>query len=256
LLKHIPPIWWIAAPSGYGIYWFCFQRTYTYYEAYNHSTAAPVILNYTWPVFTVLFYQLLYESNVGKPGVRLIEYLSLMLCMAGVAILATEGRFAGIGNLPGILYGLLTGASYGLFSAHSRTLGGIRQLAYLLFAVASSLLLMTAMLGYQAACGTLQWELSLTDIQLAFVSGCVVESAGYLAWTQALRLSVQEQVPLSRIAARMYVLPLLSLGMVAAWFHETTLTEPYCIGAIVCVLAGAIAVQQADSIARILRLQR
>lgn len=223
-LPKIPAKWLIIGPFGYFFYWLGFLKSFASFTAYSGTASETTVLNYTWPIFTLLFYNIIIENNNSK--LHFMEYLSIALSFSGVVLLATQGRLVQPGNLAGIGWGLFAGASYGLFSAYSRTLSSRQQPAFLLVSVGISIALTILLIFVnQVFMSAPPLHLSTNTVGLAAISGLLIDGLGYLLWTAALTRSAQEGISLGKIATRMYLLPLLSLGWVALWFGEKRLTD-------------------------------
>jgi drug/metabolite transporter (DMT)-like permease len=250
-IKAIPWRWWVIGPFGYFFYWLGFLNSFRSFAAYSGTASETTVLNYTWPIFTLIFSALLLDRNRRTDRLALmVEYAAIGLAFGGVYLLATNGRMMQVGNVPGILWGLLAGASYGLFSAYSRTVEARAQSAFLLVSVLASLPLTGGLLlVQQLQPEAIPLQLSARMVGLAALSGLLIDGLGYLLWTRALITSVEEGVPLGRIAAVVYVLPLLSLGVVGLWFGETRLFDADVALATLLVLSGAVVSQHSGRIA-------
>jgi drug/metabolite transporter (DMT)-like permease len=116
----------LVGPFGYFVYSAALNLSYRNFDSASETT----VLNYTWPVFTVIFTQLVFKGLTRKDRlVRMIEWLGIGLGFLSVIVLASRGEFNLLvePNLPGIGWGLLAGASYGFFSAYSGTVSRERQ---------------------------------------------------------------------------------------------------------------------------------
>lgn len=126
---------------GYFVYWLGVSQSYRAYD----GVAEPTVLNYTFPVFTVLFTELLFRRRGRRSFVAYaVEGVGVALAFLSMVLMVTGGNPAqlGVANPTGLLWGLLGGASYGLFSAYSSTVPRDRQLVSLVYASGTSVLAM------------------------------------------------------------------------------------------------------------------
>ncbi|KAA3642214.1 MAG: DMT family transporter [Chloroflexi bacterium] len=214
------------------------------------SASEATILNYTWPVFTVLFSSVLFRkiSSHRSQATKWLETLAIGLGFLAVVLVATEGQLGKveIANPAGVLWGLLSGLSYGIFSAYSARLSENEQPVFLLTAILISLILTTPMglWEYQQLGG-----LSRGGVLIAFILGVFMSGFAYIAWTGALRLAkAQNKIP--QIAALIFMLPPLSLSIVAIFLKESNLTRPYFALSVVLVILSSVLAQRAEGISK------
>jgi drug/metabolite transporter (DMT)-like permease len=246
---RVKPAYLLLGPLGYFVYAVALFRSY---RAFN-SASETTVLNYTWPLFTVLFTEVLFRHVFRRrqPAIQGgVEALGIALGFLSVLALATEGRLTVLdfSNLPGLGWGLLAGASYGLFSAYSSTVSGKEQGTFLLVAVFTSIVLVCLTATVTSEIGLLG-ALAPQDVIYPVVWGCVGNGIGYIVWTRANRLAREQGVGVSAIASAMFVLPLLGLTVVAVLLNERQLLQGYFVLSLVLILLGSLLCQKADSIA-------
>jgi len=205
------------------------------------------VLNYTWPLFTVLFTEAVFR-RVRKGALhRAVERAGLLLGFLSVALLAAGGGFTfGSGHLAGLLWGLLAGASYGLFSAYSGTLEDEDRRALLLTAAAVSLL---AMLPFGLPEAHRIFDLELRHVAAILGIGIVADGVGYLTWTAANRAARERDVGIAVVGSIMFSLPFLSVVAVSVLWAEEEILEPYFLLVRLLLIAGSALCQRAGSIA-------
>jgi drug/metabolite transporter (DMT)-like permease len=233
----------LFGPLGYFVYSVAYNQSS---RSYN-SISEPTILNYTWPVFTIIFTDLVFNQKSRRSLLfRMVEAAGILLGFCSIVILATRGNPAAFQiNLPGIFWGLLTGLSYGVFSAYSSTIQEARQGVFLLAATLTSLALIA---GFSIGELDLLKSLTLKDVAAAFALGGLLDGIGYTAWTRANRLAHQQQVDISSIASLMLILPFTSLLIVSLLLGENQLVQPYFITSLLLILVSSIICQKTSAI--------
>lgn len=213
-----------------------------------------VILNYTWPVFTVIFSRALFSNKDESPGweVLVVEGVSLLLGMVSVVLVATEGDVAGfqIQNLPGLIWGLVAGASYGLFSAYSATISEREQPVFLLTAIGASFIFVLP-LGFTER--HLISSLSLYDLGAALLMGFLVNGISYITWTGALHRARRLKVSVAKVVAPMFLIPLLSLVVISILLGEGKIWQPYFLVSLITSISGSVLAQRSESIAGMIK---
>jgi len=226
----------IFGPCGYFIYSIGLVQSYRHFDSASETT----VLNYTWPVFTIVFTELLFGRRRKRTASgRLVEGVGVGLGFLSVLVLATRGNPAAFEttNVGGVLWGLLAGVSYGLFSAYSSTVSADEQSVFLLAAITTSLLLMA---GCSVAEIHLLHTFTVQDMLVAVVLGCLLHGVGYITWTRANRLARERGTNISSVASLMFVLPLLSLTVIAVLLKEQQIFQPYFIGSLLLVIASSV----------------
>ncbi|MAU11525.1 MAG: hypothetical protein CL607_17005 [Anaerolineaceae bacterium] len=227
---------------GYFVYVGALAQSYRQFDGASET----VLLNYTWPLFTIIFTMTIFGRKAKRPlSYRLVQQFGILMGFAAVIIVGTRGDFASLdlSNGPGIAWGLMGGMSYGLFSAFSSTVAKDEQGLFLLRAVLFSLLLMSLVsLSELDVIGSL----TLSDVLIAASTGLFMNGLGYITWTRANRLAYELQIDISSIASIMFVLPVLSLGIIALMFGEDHLTQPYFLMALLLILLSSIFCQKPD----------
>jgi len=241
----------LLGPLGYFVYSVSYNQSSRAYNSISETT----ILNYTWPVFTIIFTDLVFNKKSHRSGLfRTVEAAGILLGFASIVILATRGNPASFQiNLPGIFWGLLTGLSYGIFGAYSCTIDEDRQGVFLLTATLASLVFIT---GF--ALGELSMLTSLTfkDVATAFALGGLLDGIGYTTWTRANRLAHQQRMDISSIASLMLILPFTSLLIVSLLLGENQIVQPYFIASLALILVSSIICQKTGTIVGWIKQER
>ena len=237
----------VLGPLGYYVYAVALFQSYRAFNTASQTT----VLNYTWPLFTVLFTEVLFRHADRRALLQgVLEAAGIAVGFLSVFVLATEGRLTefDFANPAGIAWGLLAGASYGLFSAYSSTVASGEQGAFLLTSVLASaaLVFLTAVVTTEISLLT---TLTLQDMIYPIVWGCVGNGVGYIAWTRANRLAREQGVGVSAIASAMFVLPLLGLVLVAVLLKERQLWQGYFALSVALILLSSALCQRARAVA-------
>lgn len=210
-----------------------------------------VVLNYTWPVFTVVFSRFLFSRRADNPPwlVGVVEGVSLLLGIISVVLLATKGevREFQIYNLPGLVWGLAAGASYGLFSAFSATVSEEEQPAFLLTAILASFVFVLPF-------GLLERpsvsRLRPYHVGVALAMGFLVNGVSYITWTTALHRARLLKVSMAKMVAPMYLIPVLSLVVISVFLGEEKLFQTYFFLSLACSLSSSVLAQRSEEAAR------
>lgn len=225
----------IFGPLGYLVYWIGVTESFRAYD----TVSEPTVLNYTFPVFTVLFTELLFRRGRRKaPAVYAVEGAGVALGVLATVVMVSGGKVGALSvlNVPGLLWGLLGGASYGLFSAFSGTLPERKSLAFLASASGLSAIGMLLLsIPHLSEFARLTWQ----DLLLVAAMGGVLESVGYFLWTRANRLASERNVSIASVASVVYFLPVLSLMVASVVFSEATILRPYFALALAFLMAGS-----------------
>jgi len=242
----------LIGPFGYFVYSFALMQSFRAFDSASETT----ILNYTWLIFTVLFTDLLFRKKSQKSkNLRLVETFGIGLGFIAVVVLATRGKITGfeISNIKGFAWGLLSGISYGFFSAYSSTVDSKDQSAFLLSSILVSLGLMSIFSIQEIG---LIHTITLNDLVVVAIRGCLLNGAGYITWTSANRIAREKDISISRIASLMFLLPLLSLIIIAVFMKENILLKPYFLVSLALIILSGFLSQKSETIANMISKNR
>lgn len=233
------PLWYILiGPLGYFVYSVAIIQSSRAFDGISETT----LLNNTWLIFTVLFSEVLSPQKKSRLT-RVFEAAGMLLGFLSILNLVTGGNFTSIQlNLPGILWGLTAGISYGLFGAYSGTLTEQEQRGFLLVAILVSLVLILPPALLEI--GMIE-PISPMDLLAAFAMGALLDGLGYILWTRAIRISRETQVRISSIASLMFLLPFINLIWVRVFLKETDLNQPYFLISLLLLFLSNIVIQGA-----------
>jgi len=245
-LKRARAPYFLIGLTGYFIYWIGINQSYRAFDAASET----IVLNYTWPVFTVVFTDLVFRRGPRSRAFRLVEALGIAGGFLSVVVLATKGRFTSFElNVAGIAWGLLGGVSYGFFSAYSSTVPREEHSTFLLCSILASLVLIAGLALREIP---LFRTFTARDILTVALLGCALDGLGYICWTAANRLARERGTEISSVASLMFVLPLFSLSLIALFFKEESLSRPYFLASLALLLASSVLCQRTQAIARLL----
>ncbi len=234
---------------GYFVYTASLAQSFRHFDGASET----VLLNYTWPLFTVVFTLFIFKRATEHSNeFRFVQTAGILLGFGSVFVLGTRGNLSSLdlGNGPGLLWGLLGGMSYGLFSGFSSTVPKSEHGIFLFGAVFLSLFLM---LAFSISEIEVVYQLTWTDVFVAALLGCVLNGVGYITWTRANRLAFELQIDISSIASLMFILPIASLVVVAVVFREDHLSQPYFIFALILILFSSLLCQKTDLVMRLFK---
>lgn len=204
----------------------CLPGTLLYYLFYYAGTSRMLasqafIVNYLWPIMSVLFACILLKEKMT--GVKLA---AIFLSFAGVALVIGEGIFAfNPDTLLGALFCVLGAVSYGAFTALNQKFGYdaciSTMLAYFATALITGIFLLVQ--------GTLP-QLGLPQVLGLIWNGAATMGVANAAWI--LALGGKETAKISNIA---YLTPFLSLIWTALILKER-ITVFSVVGLVVIVL--------------------
>jgi drug/metabolite transporter (DMT)-like permease len=233
---------------GYFFYWQALIQCFREFSSASGST----VLNYTWPVFTVLFTEVIFRRS-RKPRLhRLVEWSGIFLGLASVLVLATRGDVLAFEftHVKGLLWGLAAGGSYGFFGASSGTVPRESHGAFLLAAAGVSVL---AMLPFGLSEAGLVGSITARDLVIVAVLGSVFDGMGYFLWTAANRLAREQGVDISAVSSIVFFLPLLSVVGISLIFGEQELWQPYFAVTLVLLISGSMLCQLTGPVSARLR---
>jgi drug/metabolite transporter (DMT)-like permease len=88
------------------------------------------------------------------------------------------------------------------------------------------------------------------DIIIVVALGCVLNGIGYITWTRANRVAREKGISISSVASIMFILPILSLIIIAVLLGETILAQTYFLVSLLLVFLSTILCQRAFAFAK------
>lgn len=218
----------LLASMGFLFYWIFYINTL---KSFDLASPA-IVLNYTWPLFTFIFSAILFT----KTKLNKIKTVGMILGFIAIIVLASEGRYSNLEhlNIKGIIFGLLTGISYGLYGGYASTLNDYEHKSYLLKSIIIAVIGISIM---NIGSYHLFLKLKIYQVLLAIFLGLIIDGLGYIMWTKALQISKNEKI--GNITSITYFLPIYSTLLISIYFKETEILKPYFfISLILVVLAN------------------
>ena len=242
-LKRFRPQYLLLGLCGYMGYMVSMNQCFRRFA----SPAGPTMLNYTWPVWTLIYTEAIFRRTRKRRLVHLVEGLGTTLGVMAVYVLATRGDLLSfdLDQGEGLLWGLLAGTLYGFFSGYSSTVPGDSHSVFLLSAIGASLL---AMLPLAWTERHLLGSLPPGAYLAAVGQGCLMNGMGYFLWTSALREARQQGMAVASITSLIFFLPLTSLTVISVAFRDTEVLRPYFLGTLLLLLGGLGLCQWTDRI--------
>ncbi len=210
----------LLGTMGYFLYSVLYYRGITVL-----SSQTACILNYLWPLFTVLFsIPILGEKmTLPKAAAILLSFAGVMLVVLG----GSSGAGQSSGSAMGVLCCILAAACYGLFNVLNKRLKG-SQLLHMLFYIGIGAVLA---LVCHAAEGW-SWPTPRQWLGLLWL-GVFADSIAYLLWAMALECGNTAAV--SNIA---FTTPVISVLLSSLMLGEV-MPHTALVG-LVCILGGII----------------
>jgi drug/metabolite transporter (DMT)-like permease len=232
---------------GYFIYWICFTQSFREFTSASGTT----VLNYTWPLFTVLFTELIFRRSRKPTIYRSVEAAGIVLGFLAVVVLSSRGQIATLefGRVRGLIWGICTGASYGLFSAYSSRVPREQQALFLFTSAGASLL---AMIPFALSEIHMVHDIGLRELTIVFALGSIIDGAGYVFWTRANRIAHERKMDISSVASVAFALPLLSVTVISLFLGEGELLKPYFAVTLLLLVSGSVLCQRAARVAALL----
>lgn len=255
MLRKIPFRYFLIGLMGYYAIWIGNTESFLSFD----SAAETTVLNYTWLVFTVFFSQTLFSRPVKLNATVIIRNMGVLLCFISVYVLSVEGDIYSFEfkNTRGLLWGLMGGASYGLFSAYSAKIPKGDHLLFLIAAAFSSLLAMiiTFVISTDSIMDTI-YQITISDLLLVLAIGVLVDSLGYIMWTRSLQQAATLSISITKIASIVFILPVASLIIVYLVFGEAAILRLYFLVSLLLLICGIWFSQRAEMIDACLELLR
>ena len=226
-------------------YFFYIASLTNCFRAFDNASE-PTILNYTWPIFTVIFTGLFFRKKAARPkGVRIIEAAGIAVGFISIIILGTRGDVTSIdiANLPGLGWGLAAGASYGLYSGFSSTVKREEHGIFLLYSIFFGMIFMFAISIPEI--GNIS-SFSGLEILYAAIFGCCGSGLGYILWTKANRAANEQNIDISSVASIMFFLPLTSLLVVSLLLGEGKILKPYFAVSLALLILSSVLCRNAS----------
>ncbi len=227
---------------GYFFYYLGLVQSFHLFKSASETT----ILNYTFPIFTIIFTDLFFRVYTPKSkSIKIIEYFGIFIGFLAVIILATNGNIATLHltNTPALLWGLVAGISYGLYSAYSSSVPSENQSIFLLNSIFSSLIFSVFIAIPQI---NILHKVTSKDYFITALLALVVNGLGYITWTKANRFAKEKNISISEIASFLFILPILNLLIITIVLKENFLFQPFFLITLICILLSSLLCQKPE----------
>ncbi len=208
-----------------------FLGTYLYYIllyfAYANASGLEVlVLQYSWPIFLVIFSVILLKEklNTGKT-------VAVLLGSLGVLLVLTKGNFKDLHfenyQIDGLV--ILAATVFALFSALSKKMNLEAYTLHTIYFSSATIAAFLSMLYFSQ----FMWP-TLDAVLPVLINGLLVNGFSYLFYFQALKLS-----PASFVAPFVFLTPVLSAIYLILFFQEPFLPV-YMLGLLAVVAGGLV----------------
>ncbi|MBT8231718.1 MAG: EamA family transporter [Saprospiraceae bacterium] len=225
------------AACGYFIYWVLLLNCIILYEDF---VSVPLVLNYTWPLFTVLISIVVFKVQ----KFNIITIISMAIGFLGIIILGSEGNIENLKfskSILGLILGVGSGFAYGIFSAYASTLSNKLDTSKLLLTGSLIGAIGLTVISYFKY-GLHLFDLSTLDLVVAFSLGLFLDGFAYITWTRALAISVRDKIDISISANLVNFLPLYSIALMGIFYldERSVMSKPYFLLAFGLVLISSL----------------
>lgn len=242
LIRAIKPHYLVLGFIGYGFFYLINVQSTLHFGNISET----MVLGSTWPLFTVLFSYLFVSAHVQNSTriTQVIQAIGMLVGFMAIIVLATKGQphTLQISNGMGVIFALIAGSSYGLYSALSSTIKQEDTTDFLFQAV-----LISAIVFWLFAIPHIHTiaNLHVTDLLVAGFKGIAINSIGYFFWMRANQLAVERNEDVSTISSIMFLLPVFGLTVVAVLLGEKHIFQPYFLVSLSLILTSSIICQKA-----------
>jgi len=156
------------------------------------------IINYLWPIMTVVF-----ACIILKEKMTMRKVIAIILSFIGVIIVTAKGDLLNVGkeSITGAMYCVLAAVSYGLFAVLNKQKGYNQYLSMMLFYLVSFIISLIYIVSYK---NTIVLQVNQL-IGLAWI-GVFTSATAFTSWALAL-----EKGDIAKISNLAYITPFLSL---------------------------------------------
>jgi drug/metabolite transporter (DMT)-like permease len=167
----------------------------------------------------------------------------MILGFAGIIILQSKGQLSNLKfdqSYYGLLMGIACGMSYGYYSAKSSQ---VHKSDLPSFLFTGSFISSIVMILYVLLTNDINdLSISLYELLLAFFVGFFFESLGYLFWTRAQTLAVEEKADITKIVSLANYLPLFSILLLGVVYNDERMiiTEGYFLVSVFLIVGSSL----------------
>lgn len=224
-LTYKPSSWLAAILLG-------FLGSFLYYVllyfAYAHAKGIEVLaLQYTWPIFIVLFSTLLLRERLTTNSI-----IATLIGFLGVVVVLTKGNISQVylGNITTDLLVLVAAAVFGLFSVLSKKTNYEPYTVTTIFFGSATIFSFIAMKTLSTF--VIPTASTLTPLLL---NGVLINGVSYILWLKALSYANA-----SFVAQFVFLTPVIASLLIVMFFQEV-FTPIYLLGMCLVIGAGIIA---------------
>lgn len=225
----------LTSICGYAIYWIFYIACIDSYT----QISVPVILNYTWPLFTGVLTIFMFK----RQKIEALSFLSLTMGFIGILVLQSEGSLSNLAfgeSYYGLFTGVLCGLAYGLYSSQASSLNKSQIPQYLFTGTFISAIIMSIYTFSVYGINTL--DLTTYEWALAFFIGFIFDTTGYIFWTKAQSKAVEEKIDITKVVSLANYLPVFSFILLALFYKEerVIIFQTYFIIAVILITTASV----------------
>lgn len=243
-LKKIPWYYYLIGLLGYFVFFILMTICMRLYN----NASEPSILNYTWPLFNLIFLAIIAKGSLSTNKTILgFQIFGMLFGFLGVLVLFTKGDIYHFNftNQLGFIMGIGAGLSYGLYSAFTYKVPSNLSTMQVLVAITTSLLA-NIILSVFVFDKTPFIPSNTHSIYLAIVYGLVVDAIGYVAWARAKSISNEKNINITKVLSLIYFLPLISIFLISVFLGEKLWKEGYFLVSLAIVFASFLLCKSED----------
>ncbi len=197
-----------------------------YFGYANAKGLEVLVIQYTWPVFIVIFSFLFLKEKITSRNI-----LAVILGFLGVFIVLTKGHFESVhlNNISTDFIVLLAAAVFGLFSVLSKKVNFEPFSATTLFFLSATIFSFFAMLFFSTFATP-----TTNELIPILGNGILINGFSYILWLRGLSYAKA-----SFLAPFVFLTPILAAILIVLFFHEVFLPV-YILGLILVISAGLV----------------
>lgn len=184
--------------AGIGVFGTFLYNLFLYLGINTLQASQAFIINYLWPIMTVIF-----ACIILKEKITIKKVLAIILSFIGVVIVTANGDILDVGknSIIGAMYCILAAISYGLFSVLNKKKNYNKYLSMMLYYLVSFIISLIYIIISKNI-----FEIQVNQLLGLFWIGIFTSATAFTSWAIAL-----EKGDTAKISNLAYITPFLSL---------------------------------------------